>query len=141
MCSVPCTAVTGHQISGTGRDFFESIFARDASRSPNLVIMRRLQIALFAVLIGLGSSTVYAASQPSVSGLVRDSAGMPQIGAAVQLLRPDMSVVATVYTSVWEYSVGRYLKGFADAIVPEASDAEQKVEAILASMRVGPPRL
>jgi Carboxypeptidase regulatory-like domain len=47
---------------------------------------------------------VYAASQPSVSGLVRDSAGVPQIGAAVQLLGADMSVVATVYTS----SKGRF---------------------------------
>jgi hypothetical protein len=36
--------------------------------------------------------------------MVRDSAGVPQIGAAVQLLRPDMSVVATVYTS----SKGRF---------------------------------
>ena len=66
--------------------------------------MRRLQIALFAVLISVGSSTGHAASQASVSGLVRDSSGVPQIGAAVQLLRPDMSVVATAYTS----SKGRF---------------------------------
>jgi hypothetical protein len=66
--------------------------------------MRRLQIALFAVLIGAGSSAGYAASQASVSGLVRDSSGVPQIGASVQLLRPDMSVVATAYTS----SKGRF---------------------------------
>ena len=66
--------------------------------------MRRLQIALFAVLISVGSSTGHAASQASVSGLVRDSSGVPQIGAAVQLLRPDMSIVATAYTS----SKGRF---------------------------------
>jgi hypothetical protein len=31
--------------------------------------------------------------------MVCDSAGVPQIGAVVQLLRPDMSVVSTAYTS------------------------------------------
>src|SRR6516225_3674597 len=66
--------------------------------------MSRLHNALFAVLIVVGSSTVYGAPQASVTGMVRDSAGVPQIGAAVQLLRPDMSVVATVYTS----SKGRF---------------------------------
>ena len=30
--------------------------------------------------------------------MVRDSAGVPQIGAVVQLLRPDLSVIASVYT-------------------------------------------
>jgi hypothetical protein len=61
--------------------------------------MRRLHIALFVGLISLGSVAVRGATPASVSGLVRDSAGVPQIGAVVQLLRPDMSVVATVYTS------------------------------------------
>jgi len=63
------------------------------------VIMRRLHIALFAVLIGLGSSPAVWAGPPSINGTVSDSAGVPQIGAVVQLLRPDMSVVATAYTS------------------------------------------
>jgi len=31
--------------------------------------------------------------------MVRDSAGVPQIGAVVQLLRPDLSVLASVYTN------------------------------------------
>jgi len=39
------------------------------------------------------------AAPASVSGLVRDSAGIPQIGARVQLLRPDLTVVATVLTN------------------------------------------
>jgi hypothetical protein len=39
-----------------------------------------------------------------VSGLVRDSSGVPQIGAVVQLLRPDYSVAASVYTD----STGRF---------------------------------
>jgi len=50
------------------------------------------------MLIGLGSASAFAASQASISGIVSDSAGVPQIGAAVQLLRPDLSVVSTVYT-------------------------------------------
>ena len=55
-------------------------------------------------MIVLGSSPAFGANQASISGVVRDTAGVPQIGAVVQLLRPDMSVVATVYTS----SKGRF---------------------------------
>lgn len=54
---------------------------------------------MFAVLFGLGTATAFAASQAAITGLVSDSAGVPQMGAIVQLLRPDMSVIATVYTS------------------------------------------
>src|SRR6201987_544117 len=74
-------------------------FARDAAGSPTLVIKRRLHLALFAVLIGLGSAPSAWAGPPTISGTVSDSAGVPQIGAVVQLLRPDMSVISTVYTS------------------------------------------
>ena len=58
----------------------------------------------FAVLIALGAAPVCGAASASVSGLVRDSSGVPQIGAQVQLLRPDLSVVASVYTN----SQGRF---------------------------------
>jgi hypothetical protein len=54
-------------------------------------------LAGFAVLIALGA--VPACWAASVSGEVRDSAGVPQIGAVVQLLRPDLSVVTSVYTN------------------------------------------
>jgi hypothetical protein len=67
--------------------------------------MRRLHFAFFAALIALGSVPVHGAAPGSVSGLVRDSAGVPQIGAVVQLLRPDLSVLASVYTD----SHGRFL--------------------------------
>jgi hypothetical protein len=60
--------------------------------------MRRLHFALFAVLISLGTAPVYGVTLGSVSGLVRDSGGVPQIGAVVELLRPDLSVVASAYT-------------------------------------------
>ena len=81
-----------------------SRIARDAARSPRFVMTRRLHLALFAVLIALGGAPVYGAPPGSVSGLVCDSAGVPQIGARVQLLRPDLSVIAGVYTS----SSGRF---------------------------------
>jgi hypothetical protein len=50
------------------------------------------------------------------------------------------ALVATIWTGVWEVSVRQYLKGFSDAIVPEATVPQQKAEAILAWMRNGPPR-
>src|SRR5271169_5955162 len=52
-----------------------------------------------------------------------------------------VAFAATMWSGVWEYSVRQYLKGFSDAIVPEAAAPQQKAEAILAWMRTGPPRL
>jgi len=44
--------------------------------------------------------------------LVRDSSGVPQIGAQVQLLRPDLTVVASVYTnSQGRFSIASVLPG------------------------------
>ncbi len=62
-------------------------------------------LAGFAVLIAMGTAPGYGAGSSSVSGTVSDSAGVPQIGAQVQLLRSDLSVVASVYTD----SRGRFL--------------------------------
>jgi hypothetical protein len=59
---------------------------------------RRAHFAGFAMLIALGAAPVCGAASASVSGLVRDSVGVPQIGAEVQLLRPDLTVVASTYT-------------------------------------------
>jgi hypothetical protein len=67
--------------------------------------MRRLHIVVFVVLIALSTTPVRGAAPGSVSGVVRDSAGVPQIGAVVQLLRPDLSVITSVYTN----SEGRFL--------------------------------
>ncbi len=58
-----------------------------------------------AVLIVLGATPAFGAASATVSGLVRDSAGVPQICAEVQLLRPDLSVVTSVYTD----SAGRFV--------------------------------
>jgi Carboxypeptidase regulatory-like domain len=63
------------------------------------VIVRRLHLALFLMLAGLGAASVEVGAQTSVSGAVRDTAGEPQIGAQVQLLKPDMTVVASAYTN------------------------------------------
>ena len=63
-----------------------------------LTMRLRVQLACFILLLTAGTSAVWAA-QGSVSGLVRNSAGVPQIGAEVQLLRPDLSVVSSVYTN------------------------------------------
>ncbi len=67
--------------------------------------MRSAHLAGFVALIALGAAPVFAAAAASVSGCVRDSAGVPQIGAEVQLLRPDLSVVTSVYTD----SKGRFV--------------------------------
>jgi hypothetical protein len=72
--------------------------ARDAAKSPN-VIMRRVHLVLLTTLLAAGSVPVNGAASGSVSGVVRDSTGMAQIGAEVQLLRPDMTVIASVYTN------------------------------------------
>jgi hypothetical protein len=68
------------------------------------VIKRTPHLVVFVALVALGSVPVYGAAPGTVSGVVRDSAGVPQIGAEVELLRPDLSVLATVYTN----STGRF---------------------------------
>jgi Carboxypeptidase regulatory-like domain len=89
------------------------------------LMKRRVHLAYFAVLIALSAAPVYGAAAASVSGLVRNSAGVPQIGAVVQLLRPDLSVVASVYTNEdgrFAFSTvmpGRYaLKAMAVSFLP-----------------------
>jgi len=52
-----------------------------------------------------------------------------------------VSLLTLAHSTVWEYSVRRYLSGFSDAIVPAGATPEERVEAILNWMRVGPPRL
>jgi Carboxypeptidase regulatory-like domain/TonB dependent receptor len=62
-------------------------------------MMSRLHLASLVALIAIAGGPVFGAAPGSVSGVVRDSAGVPQIGAVVQLLRPDLSVISVVYTS------------------------------------------
>jgi hypothetical protein len=87
--------------------------------------MRRVHFALFVVLIALGSEFARGTTLGSVTGVVRDSAGTPQIGAAVQLLRPDLSILACVYTDnngrflISKVMPGRYaLKAMGSSFLP-----------------------
>src|SRR5262249_27306390 len=84
---------------GLRAEGFGVVTARCATRSPARVIMRRVHFAFCIALIALGGVPVRGAAPGSVSGVVRNSAGVPQIGAVVQLLRPDLSVLAYVYTN------------------------------------------
>jgi hypothetical protein len=75
-------------------------------------MMRRLHFAVFIALIAVGAVAVYGAAPGSVTGVVRNSAGVPQIGAVVQLLHPDLSVIAAVYTDdKGQFSIPSVLPG------------------------------
>src|SRR3569833_2709703 len=62
-------------------------------------MIRRLHLVSLVTMIVIASAPVYGASNGTVSGVVRDSAGVPQMGAAVELLKSDLTVVAAVYTN------------------------------------------
>ena len=83
---------------GNDRGFDLRFKARDAGPQTAELMKHRVHLACFTVLIALSAIPVYGAAPASVKGSVRDSAGVPQIGAIVQLMRPDLSVVTTVYT-------------------------------------------
>lgn len=51
-----------------------------------------------------------------------------------------LALVLFVLCAAWELSTRRYLRGFAEAVVPLDGTAEQKVEAILTWMRNAPAR-
>jgi hypothetical protein len=51
-----------------------------------------------------------------------------------------LAILLAGYSVAWEYSTRQYLKGFSDAVVPESSPAQEKVEAILNWMAYGPAR-
>jgi hypothetical protein len=88
-------------------------------------MMRRPHLAFFIALIAMGGASLFAATPGSVTGVVRDSGGVPQIGAVVQLLRPDLSVISIVYTdSKGKFSIpsvvpGRYaVKAMGTSFLP-----------------------
>ncbi|HEY1804618.1 MAG TPA: carboxypeptidase-like regulatory domain-containing protein [Terracidiphilus sp.] len=91
---------------------------------------RSTHLAGLAVLIVFGAAPVFGAVTASVSGLIRDSAGEPQIGAEVQLLRPDLSVVASVYTN----SAGRFV---ISSLVPGSYALKAMGPYFLPSLREG----
>jgi hypothetical protein len=80
-------------------DVISQDLSQDAAGSPLRVMMRRLHLVSLVALIAVATVHLHAASQGSVTGVIRDSAGVPQIGATVQLLRSDFTVIAAVYTN------------------------------------------
>ena len=90
--------------------------ARDAANSPN-VRMRRVHLVVLSALVAMGSVPCFSAPNHGavsgvVSGQVRDSAGVPQIGAVVELLRPDLTLVASVFTDAnGRFSISHVLPG------------------------------
>jgi hypothetical protein len=93
--------------SGSRAGLVHCKIARDAARSFSMMTKRRVHLVVFLALIALGNGSLRAAApgSASVTGVVRDAAGVPQIGSQVQLLRPDLSVITSVYTG----ADGRYL--------------------------------
>jgi Transglutaminase-like superfamily len=51
------------------------------------------------------------------------------------------ALFGVVWTTVWEYSTRRYLKGFSDAIIPATASPEEKIQSILDWISRGPSRL
>jgi hypothetical protein len=79
----------------------------------------------FAMLIALGAAPSFGAATASVSGVVRDSSGVPQIGAEVQVLSSGLSIVARAYTNaegrflISSLTPGRYiLKAMGPSFLP-----------------------
>jgi hypothetical protein len=105
--------------------FFRNRSARDAAGLSKRVMMRRPHFAFFIALIALGAVPLMGAAPGSISGVVRDSAGVPQIGAVVQLLRPDLGILTIVYTndkgqfSIPSINPGRYaVKAMGTSFLP-----------------------
>ncbi|MGA7885864.1 MAG: carboxypeptidase-like regulatory domain-containing protein [Acidobacteriaceae bacterium] len=83
---------------------------------------------LIAVVVLCVAGVQASAQSSSVSGVVRDSHGTPQIGAIVELLRPDLSVVRHVYTN----ERGHYI---IPSIVPGTYEVEASGAFFLPTMR------
>jgi len=85
-------------------------------------------------------SNIRPASQQQGPGQLRRH---PVYNAAWYLLNAALvvAVVWALYALSWELSTRRYLRGFSDAIVPATASAEEKIEAILNWMALGPARL
>jgi hypothetical protein len=88
---------------------------------------RRTHFAGFALLIALSCASAWAAPA-SITGVVRDSAGVPQMGAQIQLLRADLSVAATVTTD----GRGRFLIA---SLVPGRYSVKVLCESYLPTLR------
>src|SRR5262250_2284204 len=81
-----------------------------------------------------------ADSSLATDGVLRVEPGVPKRHRLFLLARYGVNflllvaVVAVVYTTAWEYSTRRYLKGFSDAIIPDTAPVEEKIQSILSWM-------
>jgi len=67
---------------------------------------------VLALLVAVLSLPAYALNDGAVSGVVRDVKGTPQVGALVELIRPDLSVIAQTFTDDHgHYELARVLPG------------------------------
>ena len=67
---------------------------------------------VLALLLAVLSLPAHALTDGAVSGVVRDTKGTPQIGALVELLSPDLSVIAQTFTDDHgRYQLPRVLPG------------------------------
>ena len=87
--------------------------------------MSRFHLGFCVALMAAIWTPLCSAAPVSLSGVVQNSAGEPQIGAVVQLLKPDLSVLNAVYTdergrfSFVGVAPGRYaVKAIATSFLP-----------------------
>ena len=67
---------------------------------------------VLALLAAVLSLPAYALNDGALSGVVRDAKGAPQVGALVELIRPDLSVIAQTFTDDHgRYELARVLPG------------------------------
>jgi len=74
-------------------------------------LRRIVPVVIFAVVFGVAGPCFAASNRAAVVGMVRDAHGTPQMGALIELLSADASVIATAFTD----DHGHYLMA---AIVP-----------------------
>ncbi len=121
-------APTGRENPEAGMEAVYGRNARDAARLGSVSKKCSTYLAGLAVLMIFAAAPSFGAVSSSVSGVVRDSSGVPQIGAEVQLLRPDLTVVASVYTD----SAGRFL---IKALIPGRYALKAMEPSFLPSLR------
>ena len=81
-----------------------------------------------AGLLSLGGVRADGQQSTSLSGVVKDSRGVPQIGAMVQLLRPDFTVAVETYTD----EHGRYRLA---SLVPGVYEVKASANLFLPTLR------
>src|SRR6201995_1201664 len=80
--------------------------AFDARKESQSAVRRAVTGLILTVLVlGWTGSSLGAPSKAAISGVVRDSHGTPQMGALIELLTADASMVATALTD----DHGRYI--------------------------------